>query len=150
MLRRPPRSTLFPYTTLFRSVATQRVALNALIFLYREFLGAPLEELQYEPARKPKKLPVVFSPDEATRAIANLEGEYKLIAMLIYGAGLRISETLRLRVKDVDFGMQQLIVREGKGGKDRITLLPERLIEPLQKQNHSTLLQHQVDMGPRL
>tara|TARA_R100000789_G_scaffold99325_1_gene105552 strand:+ start:1017 stop:1472 length:456 start_codon:yes stop_codon:yes gene_type:complete len=132
------------------SVATQRVALNALIFLYREFLGTPLEELQYEAARKPKKLPVVFSPDEATRAIANLEGEYKLIAMLIYGAGLRISETLRLRVKDVDFGMQQLIVREGKGGKDRITLLPERLIEPLQKQIHSTLLQHQVDMGPRL
>src|SRR5690554_7660061 len=73
MLRRPPRSTLFPYTTLFRSVATQRVALNALIFLYREFLGAPLEELQYEPARKPKKLPVVFSPDEATRAIARSE-----------------------------------------------------------------------------
>ena len=132
------------------SVATQRVALNALIFLYREFLGSPLEELQYEPARKPKKLPVVFSPDEARRVIANLEGEYQLVAMLIYGAGLRISEALRLRVKDVDFGMQQLIVREGKGGKDRITLLPERLIEPLQKQIHSTLLQHQVDMGPRL
>jgi len=132
------------------SVATQRVALNALIFLYREFLGSPLEELQYEPARKPKKLPVVFSPDEARRVIANLEGEYQLVAMLIYGAGLRISEALRLRVKDVDFGMQQLIVREGKGGKDRITLLPERLIEPLQKQIHSILLQHQVDMGPRL
>ena len=132
------------------SVATQRVALNALIFLYREFLGTPLEELQYEAARKPKKLPVVFSADEARRVIACLEGEYKLIAMLLYGAGLRISEALRLRIKDIDFGMQQLIVRKGKGGKDRITLLPDRLIEPLQKQIHTTLLQHQVDMGPRL
>ncbi len=129
------------------SVATQRVALNALIFLYREFLGTPLEELQYEAARKPKKLPVVFSPDEARRVIACLEGEYKLIAMLLYGAGLRISEALRLRVKDIDFGMQQLIIREGKGGKDRITLLPDRLIEPLQKQIHSALLQHKVDIA---
>src|SRR5690606_26790160 len=132
------------------SVATQRVPLNALIFLYREILGAPPDELHNAPARKRKQLPVVFSPEEATGAVATLEGEHPLPAMLTYRAGLRISETLRLRVKDVDFGMQQLIVREGKGGKDRITLLPERLIEPLQKQIHSTLLQHQVDMGPRL
>ena len=66
------------------------------------------------PAKKPKRLPVVFSPDEARRVIDNLEGEFKLVAMLIYGAGLRINEALRLRVKDVDFGMQQLIVCEGK------------------------------------
>ncbi|MBY6222771.1 phage integrase N-terminal SAM-like domain-containing protein [Marinobacter nauticus] len=97
------------------SVATQRVALNALIFLYREFLGTPLENLEYEAAKKPKRLPVVFSPDEARRVIDNLKGEFKLVAMLIYGAGLRINEALRLRVKDVDFGMQQLIVREGRG-----------------------------------
>ena len=90
---------------------------------------------------------MVFSPDEARRVIANLEGEYQLVAMLIYGAGLRISEALRLRIKDIDFGMQQLIVREGKGGKDRITLLPDRLIEPLQKQIHSARLQHKVDIA---
>ena len=73
-----------------------------------------MENLEYEAAKKPKRLPVVFSPDEARRVIDNLEGEFKLVAMLIYGAGLRINEALRLRVKDVDFGMQQLIVCEGK------------------------------------
>lgn len=128
------------------SVATQRVALNALIFLYREFLGTPLDDLQYEVARKPKKLPTVFSAEEARSVIAHLEGEYQLIAMLLYGAGLRISEALRLRVKDVDFGMQQLIVRCGKGGKDRITLLPDRLIEPLRHQIESALHLHQSDL----
>src|SRR5690606_21526768 len=69
------------------SVATQRIALNALVFLYREFLNTPLDELQYEVARKPKKLPTVFSPEEARNVILNLEGEYKLVAMLIYGSG---------------------------------------------------------------
>ncbi|XKH01135.1 integron integrase [Marinobacter nauticus] len=129
------------------SVGTQRVALNALIFLYREFLDTPLEDLQYEMAKKPKKLPVVFSPEEAASAIGNLEGEYKLIAMLIYGAGLRINEALRLRVKDVDFGMQQLVVRDGKGGKDRITLLPDRLVKPLQQQIDTALHLHKADLA---
>ncbi|WP_029655354.1 integron integrase [Marinobacter daepoensis] len=132
------------------SVGTQRVALNSLIFLYREFLGTPLENLEYEAARKPKRLPVVFSPDEAKRVLENMNGEYQLVAMLLYGAGLRISEALRLRVKDIDFAMQQLIVREGKGGKDRITLLPDRLIERLQSQIQTTLLQHQVDLAKGL
>lgn len=129
------------------SVSTQRVALNALIFLYREFLGTPLDNLQYEAARKPQRLPVVFSPHEARRVIENMSGEYKLVAMLLYGAGLRINEALRLRVKDIDFGMQQLIVREGKGRKDRITLLPDRLIEPLRSQINSAVLLHQVDLA---
>ncbi|MBN7771742.1 integron integrase [Marinobacter daepoensis] len=132
------------------SVGTQRVALNSLIFLYREFLGTPLENLEYEAARKPKRLPVVFSPDEAKRVLENMNGEYQLVAMLLYGAGLRISEALRLRVKDIDFAMQQLIVREGKGGKDRITLLPDRLIGRLQSQIQTTLLQHQVDLAKGL
>ncbi|MGF2736706.1 integron integrase [Marinobacter sp. DUT-1] len=128
------------------STATQRVALNALVFLYREFLGQPLEELSFERARRPKRLPTVFSPEEAKAVISNLEGEYRLVAMLLYGSGLRINEALRLRVKDVDFDMQQLIVRSGKGDKDRITLLPDRLIEPLRKQIDSALHQHQVDL----
>ncbi|WP_303292035.1 integron integrase [Marinobacter sp. SS5-14b] len=132
------------------SVATQRVALNALIFLYREFLGTPLDDLQYEVARKPKRLPTVFSTEEAKNVIAHLQGEYQLVAMLLYGAGLRISEALRLRVKDVDFGMQQLIVRSGKGGKDRITLLPDRLLEPLRIQIESALHLHQSDLAKGL
>lgn len=129
------------------SVATQRVALNALIFLYREFLETPLDNLSYEVARKPAKLPTVFSPEEARAAINNLEGEYRLIAMLIYGSGLRINEALRLRVKDVDFGMQQLIVRSGKGNKDRITLLPDSLVQPLTHQIESALHQHSSDLA---
>ncbi|WP_341581688.1 integron integrase [Marinobacter metalliresistant] len=128
------------------SVSTQRVALNALVFLYREFLGQPLDELNFERARKPVKLPTVFSAEEAKSVIRNLEGEYKLVAMLLYGSGLRINEALRLRVKDVDFDMQQLIVRSGKGSKDRITLLPDRLIAPVQQQIDSALHQHQADL----
>lgn len=128
------------------SVGTQRVALNALVFLYREFLGVPLENLNYEAARKPRKLPTVFSPQEAKAAINHMEGEYRLIAMLIYGAGLRINEALRLRVKDVDFGMQQLIVRSGKGNKDRITLLPDSLVQPLARQIEAALHQHASDL----
>lgn len=128
------------------STATQRVALNALVFLYREFLGRPLEDLSFERARRPKRLPTVFSPEEAKAVISNLEGEYRLVAMLLYGSGLRINEALRLRVKDVDFDMQQLIVRSGKGDKDRITLLPDRLVEPLRQQIDSALHQHQADL----
>lgn len=129
------------------SVATQRVALNALVFLYREFLGAPLENLNYEAARKPRKLPTVFSPEEARAAIGNMKDEFRLIAMLMYGSGLRINEVLRLRVKDVDFGMQQLVVRSGKGNKDRVTLLPDSLIRPLTQQIESALLQHASDLA---
>jgi len=128
------------------SIATQRVALNALVFLYREFLGQPLDELSFERSRKPVKLPTVFSAEEARSVIGNLEGEYKLVAMLLYGSGLRINEALRLRVKDVDFDMQQLIVRSGKGGKDRITLLPDRLVAPVRQQIDSALHQHQADL----
>jgi len=129
------------------SVSTQRVALNALIFLYREFLETPLDNLNYEAARKPTKLPTVFSPAEAKAAINNLEGEYRLIAMLIYGSGLRINEVLRLRIKDVDFGMQQLVVRSGKANKDRITLLPDSLISPLTHQIEAALHQHACDQA---
>jgi len=105
------------------SASTQRVALNALVFLYREFLGQPLDDLKFEHSRKPVRLPTVFSAEEARSVIHSLSGDYKLVAMLLYGSGLRINEALRLRVKDVDYDMQQLIVQSGKGAKDRITLL---------------------------
>ena len=128
------------------SVSTQRVALNALVFLYREFLGQPLDDLNFERSGKPVKLPTVFSSEEARSVIHNLSGDYKLVAMLLYGSGLRINEALRLRVKDVDFDMQQLIVRSGKGAKDRITLLPNRLVGPLKHQIDSALHLHQADL----
>jgi len=107
------------------SVSTQRTALNAIVFLFREFLEQPLEELSFEMARKPQRLPTVFTHDEAKAVISHLKGSPQLVARLMYGSGLRINEALRLRVKDVDFGMQQIIVRSGKGNKDRTILLPD-------------------------
>ena len=129
------------------SVSTQRTALNAIIFLFREFLEQPLEELSFELARKPRRLPTVFTHDEARAVIGHLQGECHLVARLVYGSGLRINEALRLRVKDVDFGMQQIIVRSGKGNKDRTTLLPDSLIEPLTLQMESCLAQHRKDLA---
>lgn len=129
------------------SVSTQRTALNAMVFLFREFLEQPLDELSFEMARKPQRLPTVFTHDEAKAVISRLVGSPQLVARLMYGSGLRINEALRLRVKDVDFGMQQLIVRSGKGNKDRTTLLPDSLIEPLNLQVEACLIQHRQDLS---
>lgn len=111
------------------AISTQQLALNSLIFLYKRVLL--FEEINLDDwvnARKPKKLPVVFSREEANRVIANLTSSPLLASLLMYGAGLRLQETLRLRVKDVDFGRGEILVREGKGNKDRVTMLPERAI----------------------
>lgn len=116
------------------SKSTQRVALNALIYLYREFLTIEIPDLTYNMARKPRKLPTVFSCAEAQKILALLTGKYCLAASLIYGSGLRISEVVTLRIKDIDFEMNQIVVRAGKGDKDRITLLPKACIKPLQRQ----------------
>jgi integrase len=101
------------------SASTQTVALSALLFLYRDVLK---QELRYvndiERARKPKRLPVVFTRDETKRILANLEGTHWLIAGLLYGSGLRLMECLRLRVKDIDFTYGQITIRDGKGEKD--------------------------------
>ncbi|MDX1803066.1 MAG: integron integrase [Alcanivorax sp.] len=129
------------------SQATQKTALNALVFLYREFLGMPLEGLTFMPASKARRVPVVFSHDEAKAVIGHLSGNAQLVARLIYGSGLRISEVLRLRVKDIDFAMQQITVRSGKGGKDRTTLLPDTLCEPLKQQIALALALHQQDLA---
>ena len=125
---------------------TQRTALNALIFLYREFLGVELKDLSFAHAKKPRKLPVVFSHNEAIRVIAELRGSYKLMAQLMFGSGLRISECIRLRVKDIDFDMGVLIVHNGKGSKDRSTLLPEVLHPALKKQIDMVRLIHERDI----
>ncbi len=109
------------------AVSTQQLALNALMFLYKRVLL--IEEINLDDwvnARKPKKLPVVFSREEANRVLSNLTSSPLLASLLMYGAGLRLQETLRLRVKDIDFGRGEILVREGKGNKDRVTMLPER------------------------
>lgn len=129
------------------SINTQRTALNALVFLYREFLGQDLGQLSFGQARTGRRLPTVFSADEAARVIAAMEGEYKLMTQLMYGSGLRVSECIRLRVKDVDFDMNALIVRDGKGSKDRSTVLPQSLIGPLRHQIRLVELLHQQDLA---
>lgn len=112
--------------------STQNQALNALVFLYRQVLEVdPGQFGDFIRAKVKIKLPVVLTRAEASRLIAALNPPYFLMGMLLYGAGLRLMECMRLRVKDVDFGYRQIVVREGKRGKDRITVLPEVAIKPL-------------------
>ena len=114
------------------SVSTQKQALNALVFLFREALGRDLGDMSgYEVSRRPARVPTVLSRAECGRLFARLEGTSRLMAQLMYGGGLRLTELLRLRIKDVDLERQQLFVRSGKGDKDRVTVLPEKLLEPL-------------------
>lgn len=108
------------------AAATQNQARSALLFLYKEVLGSALPWLDnVEPAKRPKRLPVVLTPDEARALMARLDGAHWLVAALLYGAGLRLMEALRLRVQDVDFKRREIVVRQGKGFKDRVTMLPE-------------------------
>jgi integron integrase len=115
------------------AASTQNQALNALVFLYRHVLGSPFADLDgVVRAKRPRKLPVVFTPVEVRAVLAELEGSSALVAGLLYGSGLRLLECLRLRVKDLDFAVGQVTVRDGKGSKDRITVLPGTLHQPLQ------------------
>jgi len=115
------------------SVSTQKQALNALVFLMREALGRTLEDFgDYTRSRKLARMPVVLSQQECQRLFAALEGATRLMAELMYGSGLRLSELIGLRVKDVDLERRQLIVRAGKGDKDRVTVLPDLLVQRLQ------------------
>ncbi len=117
------------------SASTHRQALSALLFLYEKVLGVTLPWLmEIGRPRVQKRLPVVLVPDEVARILALMEGEHRLFAQLLYGTGLRISEGLRLRVKDVDFAHNSIIVREGKGAKDRVVMLPQSLIAGLREQ----------------
>ena len=117
------------------AAATQAQALNAVVFLYAKVLDIPLGEIgSVIHSKKPKRLPVVLSHDEAMAIIEKLKGPYRLLASLMYGSGLRVTEACRLRVKDIDFSNQVIIVRDGKGAKDRTTLMPGTLISELQRQ----------------
>jgi integron integrase len=114
------------------AAGTQNQALSALLFLYREVLGRELAWLDgLERAKRPPRLPVVLTRAEVERLLAHLTGGRWLLASLMYGSGLRVMECLRLRVKDVDLACRQILVRDGKGEKDRVTMLPEKLAEPL-------------------
>lgn len=116
------------------AASTQNQALSALLFLYREVLEQDFGWLNdVVRAKKPKQLPVVFTPEEAMAVIEQLQGVRWLMGLQLYGGGLRLMECLRLRVKDLDFEHLQVTVREGKGAKDRITLLPAAIIAPLQQ-----------------
>jgi len=129
-------SSFLTYLATSRKVAasTQNQAASALLFLYREVLGMDIEWLDdVERAKKPDRLPVVFTREEARSVLNNLTGDKWLMASLLYGSGMRLLECLRLRVKDIDFGYRQITVRDGKGGKDRVTMLPEIVIEPLHR-----------------
>lgn len=128
------------------SPRTQAIALNALMFLYKQFLQKEMGLLAYEPAKQKQRVPVVFSHSEAMSVIGNLKGSYWLMAMLMYGCGLRVNECMRLRVKDIDFEMKELVVRDGKGAKDRRTVLPEKVIPMLREQIEKVKLLHQQDL----
>jgi integron integrase len=117
------------------SASTQNQGLAALLFLYRDVLRMPLPWLEdIERAKRPSRLPVVLTRSEASRVIDAVPGRCRLLAILMYGSGLRVTEAVSLRVKDVDLESRSLAVRSGKGAKDRITVIPERLIEPLREQ----------------
>jgi integron integrase len=115
------------------SPATQNQAFNALMFLYGRVLEQPLEGVDALRADKKTRVPEVLTPEEARQVIALLEGPAQLVVKLLYGSGLRLLEALRLRVKDVDFKMLSVTVRDGKGGKDRVTTLAASLAGPLQE-----------------
>lgn len=130
------------------AASTQNQALSALLFLYQQFLQRKLGFLDHvERATRPVKLPVVLTKAEAQAVIAQLSGSYRLMANLLYGSGLRLMECLRLRVKDVDFGYGQIAVRDGKGGKDRVTMLPESLHETMKRHLAKGKALHEEDLA---
>ena len=145
----PEVEAFLTYLAVHQNVAasTQNQALSALLFLYAEVLQQPLEgPIQTVRAKQPARLPTVLTRDEVTRVLDAMNGVHRLMAQLLYGSGLRLMECVRLRVKDLDFGQHQVIVRDGKGGKDRVTPLPERLITPLQEQLRRVQLLHERDL----
>ncbi|MGE0383084.1 MAG: integron integrase [Gammaproteobacteria bacterium] len=130
------------------SASTQNQAMNALVFLYKAVLERPLGEIAGAVrAKKAQRLPVVLTPEEIGRVLRHLKGEYWLIGCLQYGSGLRLLESVRLRVKDVDFPHRAILVRDGKGGKDRVVTLPDELVEPLRRHLENRKTQFERDLA---
>jgi len=131
------------------AASTQNQAISSILFLYRHVLDLQLDETALFPIRptKPKRLPTVLSPAEAKRVIARMGGVYKIMAQIMYGGGLRLMEVMRLRVKDLDFANRQIIVRDGKGENDRLTVFPDLLLEPLRLHLKGVKAQHDLDLA---
>jgi integron integrase len=130
------------------AASTQNQAFSALLFLYKEVLKQELPWIEnVERAKRPAKLPVVFTPAEARSVLAKMRGTARLMAQLLYGCGLRLNECARLRVKDVDFGYLQVTIRDAKGGRDRITMLPVSLVEALRRTIERRRLLHEEDLA---
>ncbi|PSU43436.1 recombinase XerD [Photobacterium frigidiphilum] len=128
------------------TVNTQKTALNALVFLCREYLQQDTAQLKFKRSKKPSKLPTVFTHQEATEVINHIPYPFKLATQLMYGSGLRLNEALRLRVEDIDLENSALTVRSGKGDKDRQSLLPRSLHDALKAQIKKVQLLHNEDL----
>ncbi|MBI1880119.1 MAG: integron integrase [Chloroflexi bacterium] len=129
------------------AASTQNQAFSALLFLYREVLRQELDgPINAFRAKKSRRLPIVLTQSEVRHILAAMSGQHHLMAQLLYGSGLRLSECLRLRVKDIDFDQRSIVVRSGKGDKDRITMLPTSLITPLRRHLQWVQRLHQADL----
>ena len=129
------------------AASTQNQAFSALLFLYQQVLERKLEFIAgVERVSRPARLPVVLTKEEVNAVLRRMSGLHRLMAELLYGSGLRLMECVRLRVKDVDFGYNQIVVRDGKGLKDRITMLPKKVREPLQVHLQQVRQLHQQDL----
>ena len=138
-------------TELGVAASTQNQALNALVFLYRHVIGKELGELgNLVRAKRPTRLPVVMTVEETGRVIAMLEGDSLAVSLLLWGGGLRLMEALRLRVQDVDFDRREIRIRDGKGRRDRLTVLPERATGMLREKIAMSLSLHRKDLAKGL
>jgi len=136
------------------TASTQRIALNSIMFLYNKFLEIPVVGLNIRFAKKPRQLPTVLNTKEVVLVLEQLEGIHRLIVEVMYGSGLRVSECLRLRIQDIDFHNSSVTVRDGKGGKDRVTLLSHGLKDELKEQMRKSIelqrLDNESDIGPSM
>ena len=130
------------------AASTQNQALSALLFLYRVVLEQKLPWVdQFERVPRAPRVPVVLTKEEARAVLARLSGTARLMAHLLYGSGLRLMECVRLRIKDVDLGYLQITIREGKGGRDRRTMVPVNLADALRRQTEKVARLHEEDLG---
>lgn len=129
------------------SASTQNQALSAILFLYKQVLRIELPWMDgVIRARRPQRLPVVLTREEVANVLAQLDGTLWLVASLLYGSGMRLMEVLRLRVKDVEFSRLEILIRDGKGQKDRVTMLPQKLVAPLQQHLERVQALHRQDL----
>lgn len=146
----PEIETFLSYLAVERNVAasTQNQALCALLFLYRDVLGVELDSpIVSVRAKRPKRLPTVLTKPEVQLLISSMSGKHQLMAKLLYGGGLRLMECIRLRIKDIDFHQHQVIVRDGKGLKDRVTVLPDAAVQSLHRHLRRVKLLHEDDLA---